>query len=272
MRRWGPTIAAILAVFGAFGLVQIKVVSISPPLWVTTTVGAVIIAIVALTAIRAKEPKLPATVANLDANRARHGNRAYAITSKEMRVFVAPGTSLRRDADITFTLTLRNRLNRPLGEVELPLLGEVPASEDDLAVSGRAGGQTMNLAARVDSTDHLSPIIKILMPAPGIAPRESVTVSFRYVWPAVAHILKDEWILDVLLVEDGATATAILVYPATEAQFAEVRAIGRRFGLRRSHTIGNVEPTITGDRAIVEFVHTKTRGEELLQITTRPIN
>jgi len=272
MRRWGPTIAAILAVFGAFGLVQIKVVSISPPLWVTIAVGAVIIAIVALTAIRAKEPKLPATVANLVANRARRGNRAYAITSKEMRVLIAPGTSLRRDADVTFTLTLRNRLNRPLGEVELPLLGEVPASEDDLAVSGRAGGQTMNLAARVDSTDHLSPIIKILMPAPGIAPRESVTVSFRYVWPAVAHILKDEWILDVLLVEDGATARAILVYPATEAQFAEVRAIGRRFGLRRSHTVGNVEPTISGDRAIVEVVHTKARGEELLQITTRPIN
>lgn len=272
MRPWGPTIAAILAVLGAFGLVQIKVVSISPPLWVTIVVVAVIVAVVTWTAIRAKAPELRATVANLDANRARRGNRAYAITAKEMRVFIAPGTSLRRDADITFTLTLRNRLNRPLGEVELPLLGEVPVSEDDLAVTCRASGQTMNLAARVDSTDHLSPIIKVLMPAPGIPAQDSVTVSFRYVWPAVAHILKDEWIVDLLLVEDGATVRVSLAYPAAEAQFGEVRTISRRFGLRRAHTVGNLEPTINGDCAIVNVIHTKAPGEELLQITTRPVN
>jgi hypothetical protein len=34
----------------------------------------------------------------------------------------------------------------------------------------------------------------------------------------------------------------------------------------------DLEPTINGDRATVEIAHMKARGEELLQITTRPVS
>jgi hypothetical protein len=274
VKRWGPVATAVLAVLGAFGLVQIKLVSISPPLWATVTVAVLSIVLIGLVTLRSKRGKLelPDTVGNLEANRARLRKRPYVITSKEMYVNVAPGSSVRRDAEVEFILKLRNRSRRPLGEVELPLLGEVPTSGDDLAVTGRAGAQKMALAARVDSTDHLSPVVKIVLPAPALPAGESIGLSFQYVWPGVAHILRDDWIFDLLAVQDGTTVRATLAYPAVDAQYAEMRSIGRQLGARRTRTLGTVDPVVEGSSATVEIVHTKERGEELLQITTRPLH
>jgi hypothetical protein len=184
---------------------------------------------------------------------------------------IASGTSIRRDVRMGWEIDVRNRSNEPLGAIELPLVGEVPVSGEDLAVSGRTGDRAIALEAHVDHCDGISPIVTISPPAPGLAPGGTLCLAFGYEWPAMAHVRSDCWVIDLLHVEDGGIVVVELTFPEPDAQFADLHIVRARLGRRSDQPMGRLEPRADGGRSLLEFRYVKQHGDELLTMWTKPV-
>jgi hypothetical protein len=269
MRHRLPSTAAIAAIIGMFGLVQVRAVSIDPPWWIQLLIAMVLLAAM-LMALRPSRRKLPPVVERLDRDPSRRRRRPYLITRKRLNVTMEPGSTIRRDARLQWDIEVSNRSRAPLGAITLQLLGDVPVFENDLTVVGRTEGQTVPLEAVVDHRDGMSPAVTITLPAPGLAPTVTMTIAFEYVWPAIAHVHENDWVVDLRNIADGSTIGVTLDSPVPDAQVADVYVYRARLGSLREHVLGHLLPQTAGDRALVELTYTKRRGDELLILDTRP--
>lgn len=269
MKRGLPSLAAIVAAIGTFGLVQVRAVSIQPPWWGQALIFAGLL-VAALLASRSSRHKLPPMVEKLERNPSRRHRRPYLIDAKRLRVTMEPGISIRRDALLQWEIELRNRSKSALGAIDFNLLGDVPVFGSDLTVLGRTGAQTVPLAAMVDRGDGLSPTLTITLPAPGLRPKDSLTVAFEYVWPAIAHVHENNWVVDLRNAAASSSVHVTLDFPAADAQLADVHVYRRSFGTIREHVLGHLLPETMGDRALVELAYTTRHGDELVVLYTRP--
>jgi len=264
-------VAALLAVLGAFGLVQVHVVEVSIRGWwlVAALVLLACLAAIAAYVARGQKVNLPATVANLRGNRLRT-DRSFEIRKKRCEALILDGNGTRRDVRFRWTLRVRNRRRARLGAIDLVLLGEVPASERDLVVYVRADGDQEKFRVPVDRKDRLAPSISIPLPAPGLARGEEADCSFEYQWPSVAHVQEDSWVFDVNRIAHGGKMEVELVYPRSAPQVAEARVVRRRWGLDRSAKLGrlNARSDATVGRLTVEFEYVVQPHDDLLLVNT----
>jgi hypothetical protein len=263
-----PSIAAVVGVVGAVGLVQVRAISLDPPRWMGIVIVLTLLAAVAAVR-RASRHTVPEDVKR--PLRSRPPKRPYAITEKDLQITTLPGGSIRHDAHLRWTTELRNRSRAALGVIELQLIGDVPVSGADLVVVGRTVERTLRLAATIDHRDGRAPLVRLSVPSPGLAPNETMTIEFEYVWPAIAHRADNLWFVDLRNNANGSIAGVRLSVPADEPQVVEAFVYRSRLGGEREHALGHLIPAIEDDRAIVVFEHAKRRGDLLVALRTRAL-
>jgi hypothetical protein len=263
-----PAVAVIGAI-GTFGLIQVRAVSVNPPAWLRILIAATLAVILAVALWRSRRrPTLPPAIERLARNRP--PRRPYEVVDKQLHITTPPGRSRRRDALIRWKLTLRNRSPERLGAIEFQVIGDVEVSVSDLIVRGRIGGHTALLPAEVDDRDGRAPVVKLMLPAPGLASNATMTVELEYVWPALAHVNDNQWCIDLATSVDLSLVSLTLDVPADDTQVAYALVYRSRLGVLSEHASGHVSPQPAADRMRFEFKYTKRRGDQFVMLRTRP--
>lgn len=268
MRRNG-TIAAVVAAAGLLGAVQIHIIDVQPTATVRllVVVALAIIVLVSLGVAWLHPTPPPASVERLGEYPALGGRRPWSVLRRATVVTIASGRSTRRDARVETEYLVRNRSRSSIGSIEVPMTGDTLLKAGDLEVMTQVDdGESM--LGRVSFSNDFSPVVTFRLPAPGLSPGEVVRCRMRYLWPALAHIGSESWIINLRHARRGAAIAITLHYELEDAQVAEARIVRRMAGIRWEVVHGALKPVSSAKRSTIHLRYTKRRGDEFLRVVT----
>jgi hypothetical protein len=222
-------IALVLAAVGTAGLVQIRLIEVSPSPTVKLVMAAgLALALIGVGIFRWKRPhRASAELRPYLDNPVRRRRKPWQATSKRLHIAVPSTGGDRRDAAMRSELMVRNRSQRRLPSVKFPLAGDSWARDGDLTVSTEVDGKPTTQSVKYENGN--SPVVSLSLPAPGLEPDSVVPVAFTWRWPGIASIKGGIWILSLRDMPSGADAEIQIDYPANLPQTANaklVRAVG----------------------------------------------
>lgn len=243
----------------------------SPWVWVGVVILTATSAGLSLLPLRAGRPRLalPSTISKLFGNSDYGKRREFKVVEKHLVAKVDGGTSYRRDALCTWRVRIKNTQSRNLTSVRFPLLGEVPANEDDLRPYVGSPPDFSHHPARLDTRDSQSPSLICDLAAPGLAPGAETTIEYGCTWPGVAHIRSDRWTLDVSNMESGGPASVTVIVPEVDDQEAWGEKINKRLGKLRAAPLGRVVGTITAERCSFTLAIVARKHDQLVVLHLR---
>ncbi|MGH2732950.1 MAG: hypothetical protein ACRDJG_08450 [Actinomycetota bacterium] len=262
--------AAILALLGALGLVQIRIFEFTPPSWLRALLLVVLLGASAIAVFQAMQrpPDLPESLNWFPQSFTRPPSRRWRFVSKILTVDIAPGQSPhRRDADIDWRYALRNLSPRHLHEIEIPLIAEVAVQKSrmDLQVLEPA-----SYVPRVIGGNSHSPLVQILFPHAGVKPKRTESVRLHYHWPGFADLAGDCYIQRLNDVTVGGTVETRVRFPNdAPIDHGEAFLVRRRFGVWLGRpSLGIIHPVVTAYGRELFLSHVKHRGDVLALLYT----